>query len=164
MEGISFTVMGNPKALKRHRTGKFGNYDPSKQDKEDFLWLAHNSRPERPIEGPIKLTLKFCFKRPKNHYGTGKNSRVLKTTSPIWHTGRPDTDNLVKFVADSLNGVYWLDDSQICVLDCIKVYDEHPRTEVLVSTINKPELAILTQKANIDSERYNAEIFGKELD
>ena len=38
---ITFTVPGNPKALKRHRTvqhGKFSRqYDPSEGDKADFL-------------------------------------------------------------------------------------------------------------------------------
>ena len=132
MEKIVFEVMGNPKALKRHRTGKFCNYDPSMQDKQDFLILAHNNRPSMPIDGPLKIDIEFCFARPKNHYGSGKNSKILKPGCGLWHIARPDTDNLIKFVCDSLNGVFFKDDSQLCEIRAVKKYSEKPRTIVII--------------------------------
>ena len=108
-----FFVPGNPIALKRHRQGRWGNYDPSAGDKSDFLAKAMQFRPEVPFDVPIFVTLNFNFSRPKNHYGTGKNSNKLKDSSPFWHTSTPDLDNLEKFVFDALNGVFWKDD-KIC--------------------------------------------------
>lgn len=133
---ISFEVLGEPKALKRHRMGKGFNYDPSKNDKSDFLWQVKKNAPPTPLDQPIHLKITFSFPRPKSHYGTGKNSTVLKATAPIYHTARPDIDNLIKFVCDALNTVYWKDDSCICLTEALKVYtDGTPKTEVEIITL-----------------------------
>ena len=110
---IRFEVAGNPQALKRHRTGKFGNYDPSKQDKESFLILAHMHRPSKPLEVPLNVEMTFYFPRPKSHYGTGKNVNVLKENAPTHHTKKPDAMKLARAVEDALTGIVWKDDSQV---------------------------------------------------
>lgn len=138
---IIFTVYGNPNAQKRHRSvrrGKFiQNYDPSDKDKTNFLLMVQENRPSKPIEGPIQLTAKFYIPRPKAHFGTGKNSGRLKESAPFYHIGKPDVDNLLKFLFDSLNGIFWKDDSQICVLgtDTGKYYSDQPRTEITIESI-----------------------------
>ena len=132
MPKIEFTVLGNPKALKRHRTFRRGNfvgqYDPSVKEKDDFLVLAHQHAPPQPIDVPVKLRVEFLFARPKSHYRKG----ILKQDAPITHIGRPDIDNLIKFIMDSLNGVYWKDDSIIYDIVSSKYYDEIPRTDVII--------------------------------
>jgi Holliday junction resolvase RusA-like endonuclease len=140
MREIAFTITGEPQALKRHRTythGKGGRVlpfpmqvDPSKKDKENFLAIAHQHRPQNPIDTPIKLILTFYIGRPKKHYRTGQFANQLRPDAPKYHTSTPDTDNLIKFVSDSLNGVFWRDDSLIYIIEAQKVYDEIPRTEV----------------------------------
>ena len=46
---------------------------------------------------------------------------------------RCDIDNLIKSVADSLNGVIWDDDDQIVELHATKNYDkDRPRVEITV--------------------------------
>lgn len=136
---IKITIPGDPKTQQRHRTfkrGTFtGTYDPSEKDKKNFLVICMDKRPNKPIDSPINMELKFYFQRPKNHYGTGKKSNVLKETSPLLHTSRPDVDNLQKFVMDSLNTVFYRDDSLICILSSAKLYDEVPRTEITIETI-----------------------------
>jgi len=131
---MKFTVPGNPIALKRHRSFTRGNmhgtYDPSKGDKGDFLAKAMENRPEVPLDEPLHVILNFCFIRPKSHYRSGKYSDQLKPTAPLWHTKIPDADNLVKFVCDSLNGIFWRDDSCVCMLHVTKQYSEVPRTEI----------------------------------
>lgn len=37
-----------------------------------------------------------------------------KPMPPVRHVKKPDTDNLVKAVKDSLSGLAWRDDSQVC--------------------------------------------------
>ena len=122
-------VDGNPKPLKRHRTGRNNHtYDPSKADKEEFLWSVSNKKPMNPYVIPLFVDMYFYMKRPKVHYGTGKNSDMLKKDAPHFHTNTPDLDNLTKFVLDALNKVFWKDDSCICYFTAVKQYDTNPRT------------------------------------
>ena len=136
---IDFTVYGKPQALKRHRTVKMGKfmrqYDPSSSDKQDFLAKCMENKPDKPIDEPLQLILHFYFTRPKSHYRTGKNSHIEKDNAPMWHSSRPDCDNLAKFVCDALNGVYWRDDSLISSLIVKKLYSDKPRTRVVVEQI-----------------------------
>lgn len=132
---IKFTVLGEPKALKRHRIGKGFSFDPSKGDKQDFLWMSKENAPYAPLDQPLKVTLLFYFQRPKSHFGTGKNKDILKENAPNNHTSRPDIDNLVKFVLDALNTIYWRDDSVISSLVVNKLYSDIPRTEIEIELL-----------------------------
>lgn len=64
----------------------------------------------------VVVGMTFTVPRPKSHYGSGKNSTVLKPDSPDYPTGRPDLSNLVKLVEDALTGVAWDDDDQVVLL------------------------------------------------
>jgi len=138
---INLTVLGEPTAQARHRHFQLKGvkhvqtYDPSKGKKGTFASILQENAPEIPLEDPILLTLIFYMPRPKGHYGTGRNEGVLKASSPEWHTGRPDIDNLVKFVQDALNKIYWKDDSQICQLRAVKLYSGKPRTEISIESL-----------------------------
>ena len=86
-----------------------------------------------PISGkPIEIDLKFFMKRPKNHYGTGRNAGKLKPNAPVLHSKKPDIDNLIKFVFDCLNGQVWKDDALIYYVSALKMYAETPRTEITI--------------------------------
>ena len=47
---------------------------------------------------------------------------MLKGGAPKYRTSRPDIDNLFKFVLDALNGVFWIDDSQVVMCSLSKEY------------------------------------------
>jgi Holliday junction resolvase RusA-like endonuclease len=130
---ISFTVLGNPKPQKRHRSVRVGKfirmYDPSSKEKDDFLWMAHRNAPKTSLIGPIQMNLNFYFQRPKNHFNS---KQILKNTAPIFHISKPDIDNLEKLIFDSLKGIYYKDDSQICKVNINKYYSLKPRTEVFI--------------------------------
>lgn len=69
-----------------------------------------------PLEGPVELTALFTFRRPKSHYGTGRNSHVLKEDMPARPCGRAqgDLSHLIRAVEDSLTDAgAWGDDSQV---------------------------------------------------
>jgi len=146
MDTIVFEIPGNPQALKRHRSYRMGNgslrqVDPSQGDKADFLSLALEHRPAAPFKVPLEVNIHCYFPRPKGHYRTGKNAHLLKDSAPVYHTGRPDTDNLAKFVCDSLNGIFWHDDSYIAYLTVWKLYSEIPRTRVLVKELHDGDVS-----------------------
>ena len=89
--------------------------------------------------GPVSVTLSFFFTRPKNHYRSGKNEHMRKPSAPIFHTGKPDLDKLVRAVLDGMTGVVFVDDSQVSSITAGKAWNalrnEEPRAVVTVSRL-----------------------------
>ena len=134
---IQFTIPGKPIALKRHRpSARGGMYDPSSKDKKQTWLQIAKYKPKRPIAGDVYLKLIFYMPRPKHHYRTGKYKHLLKDSYKdiIYHSVVPDLDNLVKFICDVMNKGFYIDDSQICILQAEKLYGEK-RTEVTIQEI-----------------------------
>jgi Holliday junction resolvase RusA-like endonuclease len=73
------------------------------------------------INGPVSLFLAFNLPRPQAHY---RANGELKTTAPVWHTSRPDLDNMAKAIMDAITdyGCVWRDDSQVCSIMKTKKY------------------------------------------
>jgi len=119
------TIQFEPVSLKRHRHRLHGGtYDPSKKEKDEFVKMIDNLPTEK-MTKPIKCTLQFYCKRPKNHYKSGKNSHILKDNAPVYNVNNKDLDNMVKFVLDALNDKLYLDDSQIIEIICSKSYSDN---------------------------------------
>ena len=131
---IEIIIEGKPIAKKRprfFRRGKHvGTYNDQKTEEGRFILLAKEQFKRNPISGPIDLWLKFYMPIPKS---TSKKNRELMNLGLIRHTKKPDLDNLVKFI-DCLNGLVWEDDSQICRLEASKLYDDNPRTKIIIFT------------------------------
>lgn len=144
---ITLTVLGNPKALKRHRTythdhqGKPLRFprkvDASAADKADFLAVVQSQAPERPLKGPLRIDCTWVFPRPKSHYRTGKYAGQLKTNAPTFCGSNPDRDNLDKFVLDTLEGVFFKNDAQAAVGLIKKMYGEKPRAVITIESLNE---------------------------
>ena len=134
-----FVIQGVPKALKRHRHTKYGKvYDPSYADKKKLSYLINEYVPGQPFEQAVRFIIVFYMPRPKSHYRTGKYSKLLKSNHPTYHVFKPDIDNLVKMIADIMNGKFYKDDSQIAQLKAEKLYcdaNEKPRTEIHLEQI-----------------------------
>lgn len=63
------------------------------------------------------------------NYSTGKRIQV-PVMEGMPHMAKPDIDNLVKGLFDSLNGVAWADDNQVFkITNTQKVYSEYPGIE-----------------------------------
>lgn len=78
--------------------------------------------------GPVYISLTFRFARPKFHFRTGKNAHLLRDNAPVFPSGRPDLDKLVRSTLDALGeaGVF-KDDAQVVLLGAMKTYaDKHP--------------------------------------
>ena len=135
---ISFTITGQPVALKRHRpSARGGYYDPSSKDKKQIWLQIAKYKPKQPFAGDIYLKVVFYLKRPKSHFRTGKYSHLLKDDykDMVYHSFKPDLDNLVKLIADIIQPQMIIDDSQICMLQAEKMYSTNPRTEVVIQEI-----------------------------
>lgn len=133
---IQFKVWGDPIALKRHRSTKAGHqYDPSSGDKADFLAMAMAHRPDEPFEQPIQVTIVAEFARPKRHFGRKRKMVYLRDDAEVYCVKTPDADNLIKFIGDALNGIFWADDRFIVDVRCVKRYAKNPNVEVTIQTL-----------------------------
>jgi len=135
---IAFQVLGEPVAKGRAkfcvRGGFAMAYTPKKtrEAEGDFRTQSLKYRPKELITSAIRLVIRVYKPIPKS---MSKKNRllieedVLINNIPLPIT-RPDFDNYAKLVCDSLNGIFWKDDSQIC--DCVisKRYSNSPRVEI----------------------------------
>ena len=76
---------------------------------------ARTGWPAPPSDSLIyHVDIQIVHKRPKAHYGTGRNEGKLKPNAPLWHSMKTgDNDNIEKAVWDALTGIIWADDSQV---------------------------------------------------
>lgn len=133
---MTIFVKGTPKAqprVKAYVRGKrAGVYDPGTANdwKNTIAATCHEWRGLK-MEGPIYVKLEFVLPRPKSHFGTGKNAGILKKSAPaLYHTKKPDIDNLAKAVLDSLSDLgVWVDDSQVCSCYLSKFYTTENQDE-----------------------------------
>ena len=135
---ISFTIQGVPIAKGRPKFFRCGNYTgtytpaKTKRYEESVISQALPHRPSKPIEKPIALFLKFYMPIPKS---MPKKNRQAITEGRLFPAKKPDIDNLCKAILDSLNKIYYKDDSLIVRITAEKIYSETPRTEVKIETL-----------------------------
>lgn len=92
-------------------------------------FLAQNSR-QTPVYGrdiPLQMRLIIGVSIPKSYT---KKKHALCRDRVLAPTGKPDIDNVIKSVADSLNGAVFEDDSQLVRIYAERFYSEEPFVEV----------------------------------
>lgn len=93
------------------------------------------------LTGPVSLRVVAVFPRPA--------SRVWKKRAMPreWKPSKPDGDNVAKLVLDAMNKLVWRDDSQVVLLEVLKMIaagDEQPHLEITITEVN--DEAIPAQK------------------
>lgn len=157
MNRLSFRVYGDPKPggskrgfiITRKATGKQGvamvDMSKNKGWKAAVKAAALESLGGRRalLEGPLRLSVTFFLRRPKKHFGTGRNASALKPDAPpAWHTQPADATKLLRSTEDALTGIAWVDDSQIA--------DQHVRKLWSGGTHGQPG-AVITVECIDDS-------------
>jgi len=90
-----------------------------------------------PLEGPLMLQLTCVLSRP------GKLKK-RSDNPPRYDTRKPDLDNLMKSVADSLSGLLYKDDSQIAEVNMVKTVaagNEQPHVTIAIAVLDDDTLA-----------------------
>jgi Holliday junction resolvase RusA-like endonuclease len=64
---------------------------------------------KKPLSGPLSVSIEAVYEIPKSWT---KAKREATLSGAMWKTSKPDLDNIMK-MKDALNGVVWLDDSQV---------------------------------------------------
>lgn len=133
---IVFTVPGQPVAKGRPRAcirgGRVATYTPDTTARyENLVRLAAQEamRGAAPVVGAVALEVKAFLPVPASWSKRKQAEAIAGTVRP---SGRPDADNLLKSVADGMNGVVFADDAQVTSCLVQKRYDTAPRVEVRV--------------------------------
>ncbi len=115
---ITFVVAGDPVPWERtDGNGRRRFTAPRTRQQKQLVAASARIAGAVPLSGPMKLTV-HSFRATRR---------------------RCDWDNLGKLVSDALNGVCWLDDSQVDDARVLKSVDpERPRTEVTVEPLAPP--------------------------
>ena len=135
-----FFVECDPVAFQRvrvnTRTGRFYNSKEYTQAKEEIereaimaLAIAGEREFEIPNCDPVEIYLRVFLSKPKKRSGKYKNCDGA---------GRGDMDNFLKTVMDALEGVFYLNDGQVCHAAVWKMYvsDENPFPGLGIGVIN----------------------------
>lgn len=105
-------------------------YDPENVKAARAKFMAHlgQHRPAQPIEGPVRLVVKWCYPASAKHpVGT-------------WNTTKPDTDNMIKLFKDCMTRCcFWLDDAQVCSEINEKFYNDVPGIFVRVEELSNSQ-------------------------
>lgn len=110
------------------RKGKPVTYEPQNVCNAREKLTAHLAGfvPQRPLEGAVRLTVKWLFPKGKAH-GDGE----YKIT-------RPDTDNLIKLLKDCMTDLkFWHDDAQVASEINEKFWADIPGIYVRLEEINE---------------------------
>lgn len=131
-EQVSFIVPGVPVAKGRARATRSGHhYTPAKTRAAEAAvraaWIEKFGTDREPHKGPVELHVLAMFPIPKSWPKS-------KREGALFHTSRPDLDNVVKLIKDALNGLAWVDDSSVVKLSASKNYTVvSPKTSVSVT-------------------------------
>lgn len=132
MNHVKFTVAGEPKGKSRPRFANskngFRTYTPKQTVMyENLVSWTYQQEVGIKLNGQITAKIVAYFPIPKS---VSKKKRALMESGVIMYDHKPDTDNVAKIILDSLNGVAYDDDRQICSLTVMKYYSDNPRVEV----------------------------------
>ena len=130
MKPVSFFVAGLPKPQGSKRAFMPPNarhpvvVESAGEPLKDWRASVSHAAQEQAVHfaGPVAVLLAFTFPRPKGHFGTGRNSEVLKASAPVRHTKKPDIDKLSRAVLDALTHIVFADDSAVIELQASKEY------------------------------------------
>ena len=129
----TITIPGKPIAQARPRfarRGKFVVTYSSQETEAGKTWLEIKSQwARKPLDCPVVVFMTFTCPIPLSK---PKKWKEGAKAGEIKHTKKPDLDNYAKFYSDCMNGLVWVDDSQVYELALEKRYGDEPRTVIKV--------------------------------
>ena len=106
---ITFTIPGKPFGKQRPRFGNGRTYTPKETVSFESTVRGYAMKAfDKPIEGPVRLTVLATFETPKS-WSKKKTADMIHRH----HTQKPDFDNIIKAIEDGMNRIAYIDDSQV---------------------------------------------------
>ena len=132
---VHFIVEGKPTGKGRprmnRRTGKAYTPETTKRE-ENRIKRIYYKNVNHYFEGYVKMTIIAYYPIAKSNTKKIKEQKLNNTIRP---NVKPDIDNIIKLVADSILGLAYKDDTQIVELEAKKYYSDNPRVEVFIEDI-----------------------------
>lgn len=137
---VSFTILGEPQGKGRPRFTKVGSYvktyTPDKTVAYENLVKLEYERQCRGVrfgdKDFLEMRIYAFYGIPKS---TSKKRKEQMLGGVIRPSKKPDMDNVIKAIADSLNNVAYRDDTQIVDAWIRKLYSESPRVVIEIEKI-----------------------------
>lgn len=146
MKEVKFVVLGEPKGKGRPRFVTRYNPDTKKsfgqaRTPEDTIVYENLVRTEYSIQCgsfrfpddamlDMRIMAYYSIAQSKS-----KKMKAAMESHEIRPTKKPDADNVIKVIADSLNQVAYRDDAQIVDTMFRKFYSEQPRIEITIKLV-----------------------------
>lgn len=142
MNQIKFTIPGPPKGKGRPRVVNRGGFSKAYTPKdtvayENLVKLEYDYQVKNfrfLDDAQLDMRIHAFYEIPKS---VSKKKRGLMLGGIMRPTKKPDMDNVVKIIADSLNQIAYKDDTQIVDCQCRKFYSEEPRVEVRIIEVGR---------------------------
>lgn len=130
-QAVVVALRGAPVGKGRGRVGKLRDGRPvvftpqATRSYEASLRLAGTEAMEglAPFDGPVAVEVIATFPIAASWSATKRRQALAGGLMP---TTKPDSDNILKICADSLNQIVWGDDRQIVQATVVKRYGEQP--------------------------------------
>lgn len=133
---MKLIIPGKPMGKQRPRVLKSGiTYTPKETANYEVYikqLFATEYKMHKPKEGPLIMRITAYFPIPQS---TSKSKKVAMERGDIRPTKKPDIDNIIKIIADALNGLAYLDDKQIVSCTVEKYYSSVPSVHVELEEI-----------------------------
>ncbi|HHN8246670.1 TPA: RusA family crossover junction endodeoxyribonuclease [Clostridioides difficile] len=133
---VNFTIDGEPVGKERPRfnLATKRTYTPNKtKSYEELIKWLYQSKVKYYFEGYIKMTIRCYYSIAKSN---SKKVKEQKRNNVLRPSKKPDIDNVVKIIADSLNEIAYKDDTQIVEVVASKYFSDEPRVEVILEDIS----------------------------
>lgn len=138
---VQFSIPGEPQGKERPRFSYRGQntYTPAKtQNYERLVALQYKSHCRYKFDEkvPLLVGIRAYFSIPKS---VSKKVAADMRNNKIRPTKRPDVDNIIKIILDSLNDVAYHDDAQVVECVVLKFYSDNPKVDVTIQNIEKED-------------------------
>jgi Holliday junction resolvase RusA-like endonuclease len=139
---IKLKIEMNPAGKKNPLKGRYNRFytHPETKTRQDIVLAAWKTQSRMSFEKgiPLKLTLILGYPIPK---ATPKKQRALMVSGLIRPIVKPDMDNVIKLVLDSLKGHAFSDDNHFVSFKepFIKFYAETPFIGVIIEELKEEE-------------------------
>jgi len=136
MMQIHFQVEGDPKGKGRPRFSRVGNFTKVYTDKQTLSYeamIAFFAKQAMGVtdllETPVSVFLYVRLPVPQSYSKKRREACLSGTEKPC---KKPDIDNIAKTYLDAMNGVIFVDDTQVLGLHVKKLYSDKAGVDVMV--------------------------------
>lgn len=151
MNTYLFEVPGTPVAKQRPRTTRTGHtYTPQQTVMYENLvktCFIQKYPCHEPTDLPVSVSIIAVYPIPKSW----SKKEQIKAANQERFPHKNDWDNVAKAVCDSLNGVFYKDDSQVFDGSVCKRYGDRPRVVVMLTTFEEDDLKGGTAEVCLES-------------